>query len=272
MLLVDTHVHIKFDKYDEDRDQMMQRAYDSSVTKMLHACCSTAEIPRLIELADHYDGNNKANLYIAFGVHPTEIDSWTDTSAQIIREAVLTQRARPQHKLRAIGETGLDYYHVTAADEQKRQREIFHKQVDLAQELGLPLIVHTRDAWDDTLAIIKERYPLGLDGRSGVLHCYTGDASFAQACIDRGFYVSWSGIISFKNSPQLREAAAALPLERTLIETDCPYLAPQAKRGQRNEPSYVHYVAETLAEVYSKTKEEICIITTENAERLFRFI
>jgi TatD DNase family protein len=269
--LIDTHVHIKFPQYDNDRAEMMQRAYDSGVTRMLHSCCTTAEMQTIIDFADYYDGDSKVDLYYGLGVHPTEIQTWTPESAQLIRDAACGQRSRPKHKLRAIGETGLDYYHVREATEQERQRAIFNEQIDIAQELSLPLIVHTRDAWEDTLAVIKDRYPVGSE-RSGTLHCYTGEADFAQACIDRGFYVSWSGIVSFKNSPQLREAAMALPLERTLIETDCPYLAPQAKRGQRNEPSYVHYVAETLATVYNKTKEEICIITTENAERLFRFI
>ncbi len=271
MLLIDTHVHIKFPQYDTDRDEMMQRAYDQGVKRMLHSCCSTAEIPRLLELAEIYDGNNKVDLYTAVGVHPTEISTWTDQSAEILRSAAVAEISRKGHKLRAIGETGLDYNHVREATEQERQRAIFNEQIDIAQDLGLPLIVHTRDAWDDTLAIIKERYPIGSE-RSGTLHCYTGDAEFAQACIERGFYVSWSGIISFKNSPQLRAAAALLPLERTLVETDCPYLAPQAKRGQRNEPSYVQYVADTLAEVFNTSAEKIAKITTDNAERLFKFV
>jgi len=270
-VLIDTHVHIKFEQYDTDREEMMQRAYDTGVGRMLHACCSTAEIPRLLELSNQYDAINKVDLYIAFGVHPTEIETWTESSKKIILEAAQQELSKPKHKLRAIGETGLDYYHVREAAEQQRQREIFNHQIDIAQQLKLPLIVHTRDAWQDTLAIIQDRYALGAE-RSGVLHCYTGDAEFAQACIDRGFYVSWSGILSFKNSPQLREAAARLPLERTLIETDCPYLAPQAKRGQRNEPSYVKYVAETLAEIFLQSPENIAKITSENANRLFKFI
>ncbi len=270
-MLVDTHVHIKFPQYDTDRDEMMQRAYDAGVKRMLHACCNTDEIERLLELASIYDGINKVDLYMAVGVHPTEMQTWNDSSAEILLNAARVELAKPRHKLRAIGETGLDYYHVREATEQERQRAIFNEQINIAQTVGLPLIVHTRDAWQDTLSIIQERYLLGAE-RSGVLHCYTGDAEFAQACIDRGFYVSWSGIISFKNSPQLREAAACLPLERTLIETDCPYLAPQAKRGQRNEPSYVQYVAETLAEVFQQPQEEIAKITSENANRLFNFV
>ncbi len=268
MLLIDTHVHIKFPQYDTDRDEMMLRAFDSGVQTMLHACCNTDEIEPLITLAEHY---SEPDLYIAFGVHPTEIETWTETSAETIRNAVRKELSKPKSKLRAIGESGLDYYHVKDPDGQKLQREIFNTQIDIAQEFSLPLIVHTRDAWEDTLKIIQDRYKANPDGRSGVLHCYTGDAVFAQACIDRGFYVSWSGVVSFKNSPLLREAAKALPLERTLIETDCPYLAPQAKRGQRNEPSYVHYVAETLADVYGLSKEEICATTTANAQKLFRF-
>ncbi len=250
---------------------MMQRAYDAGVRTMLHACCNLAEINSLLALAETYHGSETVNLFIAFGVHPTEIQSWTESSTDELSRAITAELAKPRTKLRAVGETGLDYYHMRDTEAQEAQRKVFEAQIDLAQKFKLPLIVHTRDAWEDTLEIIKRRYPLDRDARAGVLHCYTGDYDFAQACIERGFYVSWSGILSFKTSTELRKAAQRLPLDRTLVETDCPYLAPQAKRGQRNEPSFVTYVAETLAEIHSQDLEEISKITTANAQRLFGF-
>lgn len=267
LTLIDTHAHVCFDSYDEDRNDVMKRAFESGVKKLVHPCCTLNEIDFLLELVDKYDGNDKVNIYTAIGVHPCEIKSWNENSISIMDEK-LSKLAGS--KIKAVGEMGLDYYHCTEANEQERQREIFKEQIDIAQKYKLPIIVHTRDAWEDTLEILQEKFPKDRDNRSGVLHCYTGDLDFAMSCIELGFYVSWSGIVTYKKNDHFREVASKLDQDRSLIETDCPFLAPQAVRGKRNEPSYVNYVAETLADCFGISKEELAKKSTENAERLFQ--
>jgi TatD DNase family protein len=268
--LIDTHAHINFPEYKEDRDEMMRRAYDVGVSKILHSCCRVSEINELINYSYQYDGNETSDLYIAFGVHPTEFKSWTVDSKDFIRQKLKIELQKPDHKVRAIGETGLDYYHCKNSSEHLQQQDIFRAQIEIAREFKLPIIVHTRDAWEDTLKILQEYYPVGSEC-SGTIHCFTGDLKFAQDCIERGFYISWSGIVTFKNSKELQAVAKKLPLEKTLLETDCPFLAPQARRGKRNEPSYVKYVAEFLAELKGVSLEEIQDQTSSNAEKLFKF-
>ncbi len=269
-MLVDTHAHVNFPDFAEDREEIMARAYSEGVKKILHSCCRIREIPELLDLSREFNGNNSlANLFIALGVHPIEVSSWEDSSGEQLNQILVEETKKDDHKIRAIGETGLDYFHCTEQEEQKKQREIFQEQINLAQTYKLPLIIHTRDAWEDTLAILTENFKNTKRDRNGTIHCYTGDLEFAEACIDLGFYISWSGIVTFKKTENLREVASKLPLEKTLVETDCPYLAPQAKRGKRNEPSYVKYVAECLSEVYGKDLSEIMQVTTKNAEYLF---
>jgi TatD DNase family protein len=266
VLLIDTHAHINFQDYDEDRDLMMSRAYESGVKKIIHSCTGTEEIQEILSLSKTFDGKLKPQVFASIGVHPIYIESWNKESISIMKSFLDSESFS---QIKAIGETGLDYYHINDESEQKKQREIFKEQIKLAQGFNLPIILHTRDAWEDTLSIIEEFYPEG-SSLSGVLHCYTGNLDFALNAISRGFYISWSGIISFKKTTNLRELAKIIPLEKTLIETDCPFLAPQAKRGQRNEPAYLKYVAETLSETLELSLEEIARITSSNAETLFR--
>jgi TatD DNase family protein len=276
MQLVDTHAHINFEQYDKDRLEVMRRAYESGVSKIIHSCCTVAEIPRLMELSEEYDGRGKPDLYMAVGVHPTEIFSWNEDSSMVDLENFIIQEieeekcSRRRIKIKAVGETGLDYYHIQSHEDRKLQASIFKKHIEIAKRYSLPLIVHTRDAQDDTLKIIEEEFKADDKSDNGVIHCYTGDLDFALACIKRGFYISWSGIITFKNSADLRTVAIQIPLERTLIETDCPFLAPQAQRGKRNEPSFVNYVADTLSECLGIGREDLARITTKNAENLFK--
>jgi TatD DNase family protein len=270
MQLIDTHAHICFDSYDKDRPEMMSRAYDSGVFKIVHPCCSVSEIPTLLKLTEEYDGINKIDLYTALGVHPSEISTWDNNSANEIEQHLISNINNPNSKIKAIGETGLDYFHVKEIDEQNRQREIFREQIQLAKKYKLPLIVHTRDAWVDTLRILTEEYPADTNAHNGTIHCYTGDYNFASEVIKHGFYISWSGIVTYKKNGSFRETAKQIPIERVLIETDCPFLAPQVMRGKRNEPSYVNYIAETLAECYGISKEELAKISTQNAEKLFK--
>lgn len=268
MELIDTHVHISFDAYNDDRVAMMQRAYENGVKTMVHSCCNLDEVSQLAGLCKEYNGNNSVNLYHAIGVHPIEVEKWEDGTRERFAKCVEDELAKQDNKLRAIGETGMDYYHITKKEDQEKQALIFKDQIDIAKKHKLPIIVHTRDAFDDTLKILQEKY--NKDSvNSGIIHCYTGDLEFAKACIEIGFYISWSGIVTYKKTDNLREVAKELPLEKTLIETDCPYLAPQKVRGERNEPSYVNYVAETLADCYQVSKEEITKQTTQNAKKVF---
>ncbi|MCE2929516.1 MAG: TatD family hydrolase [Candidatus Caenarcaniphilales bacterium] len=266
--LIDTHAHICFDSYDQDREAMMARAFDQGVKKLVHPCCNLEEIDFLLELTKKYDGNNCTNVFTAFGLHPTEIEKWNDDSKSILDARISESLARGE-KLKAVGETGLDYYHCKEEHEQKKQKEVFESQIQLAIKYNLPIIVHTRDAWQDTLSILEKFYKDGRDKTNGTIHCFTGDLEFAQSCIQLGFFISWSGVLSYKKNDHFREIASKLDLNRVLIETDCPFLAPQSKRGKRNEPSFVQEVAEILADCYKISVEELGETTSRNAEKLF---
>ena len=266
--LIDTHAHVCFSAYDLDRDEVLARAFQEGIKKLIHPCCNLEELNTLIELAQKYQGDNCIKIFSAIGVHPTEFESWTESATDFIETAL----NNPDQKnfIKAIGEAGLDYYHVSSAEDQKKQQEIFIKQILIAKKYNLPLIVHTRDAWEDTLRILQEHYPCNREANNGVLHCYTGDLEFALQAIERGFYISWSGVLTYKKNSHFREIAGKLDLERVLVETDCPFLAPQQFRGKRNEPSYVRHVAEVLAQCYALSYEQIAEISTKNAERLFK--
>jgi len=268
MQLIDTHAHVCFEAYDADRDQVLDRAFQEGINKLIHPCCNLNELNNLIELAKKYQGDNCIKIFSAIGVHPTEFSSWTDGATDFIEMAL----NNPEQKqfIKAIGEAGLDYYHVSSADDQKKQQEIFIEQILIAQKYNLPLIVHTRDAWEDTLKILEYHYPRNKQANSGVLHCYTGDLEFALQAIEMGFYISWSGVLTYNKNSHFREIAGKLDIERVLVETDCPFLAPQQFRGKRNEPSYVKYIAEVLAKCYAISNEQIAEISTKNAERLFK--
>jgi len=268
--LIDTHAHIGFDSYDEDRDAMLARAYNAGVKKILHPCCNLEEIAQLETLVQKYNGGDSINVFMAVGLHPTELDKWQEDSHEVL-DAYLAKNLATNSKIKAIGETGLDYYHCQEQEQQTKQKDIFIKQIKLAQKYQLPIIVHTRDAWQDTLEILQEYYKEDTNAHNGVLHCFTGDLDFAQACIKLGFYVSWSGVISYKKNDNFRSIAPQLDINRILVETDSPFLSPQAHRGKRNEPSFVADVAEVVAQCYQQPLSSIAKITTANAQRLFKF-
>ena len=268
MQLIDTHAHICFDAYDEDREHMMQRAFAAGVTKLVHPCCSLGEFGNLEELTHTYNGDGKINLYMSVGVHPCDIKKWDDNSFALMGD-LLQHSLKQGSKIKAVGETGLDYYHCTETNEQQIQREIFQQQISHAKKYKLPLIVHTRDAWQDTLMILEENFQHDSKD-NGTIHCFTGDFEFAQACMAIGFCVSWGGVLTYKKNTHFRDFAGELDLSKVLLETDCPFLAPQTNRGKRNEPSFMPEVAQVLADCYMMSVEELARITTENAERLFK--
>lgn len=267
-MLIDTHAHIGFDAYDEDRVEMMQRAYETGVHKILHPCCTLEEFSRLIELTNFYNGEDKVNLFTAVGVHPCNIETWNEKSKAFLDEQASKYK---NLKLKAIGETGLDYFHCKDPEEQAKQRSIFQDHIDIAKKHLLPIIVHTRDAWEDTERMLKDNYGENPNAHNGVIHCFTGSNENAKAFLKYGFYISWSGVVTFKKNDHFRETAKQINPERFLVETDSPYLAPQMKRGKRNEPSYVNYVVDTLSECYQMQREDLVKQSTKNAQALFSF-
>jgi TatD DNase family protein len=254
-MLIDTHTHLDDTRYDADRDEMIERARQAGVGAFVTIGCDLTSSGSAVTLADRH-----ADVYASIGVHPHEVkhigDGWYDDLRRLARHK----------KVVAYGETGLDYHYNHSSPQEQRQR--FREQVQLARELQLPLIIHTREAQQDTITILKEEKASEV---GGVFHCFSGDAWLAKDALDLGFYLSFSGILTFQNATMLREIARQTPLDRVLIETDCPYLTPVPHRGKRNEPAFVSHVARQLAEIHSELSlEQIEEATTENAKRLFR--
>ncbi len=253
--LVDTHCHLDYHKLASDIDDIVARAVEAGVTRMIIPALDLDSVKATLELAERFD-----EIYAAVGVHPNSAADWQDKWIDPLRTAARRE------KVVAIGEIGLDYYwDKTPADIQHRA---FALQLDLAGELGLPAIVHNREADADTLRFLAAS-PLAGRERAGVLHSFAGDWAFAKQILDLGFYIGFTGPLTFKKADELRDVAARVPLDRILIETDSPYQTPEPYRGKRNEPAYVRFVAQRLAEERGRSLEEIAAITTANAERLF---
>lgn len=252
-MFVDSHCHINFSDFAQDSDEVVVRMASARVTHAMCISVTFPEWPSVVALADRH-----ANIYATAGVHPDyeDIEEPTITS--------LLERAR-HPKVQAIGETGLDYYRLQGDLEWQRER--FRTHIRAARECGKPLVVHTRSASEDTLRIMREERA-GEVG--GVMHCFTETWDVASAAMDMGFHISFSGIVSFKSATDLRDVAARVPLERMLIETDAPYLAPVPYRGKRNEPSFVPHVAAAIAAVRQTDAETIGAITSQNFFSLFR--
>ncbi len=257
-MLIDTHTHLDDARYNEDREAMIARARESGVEAFITIGCDLATSQAAVALAEHYPF-----VYASIGVHPHEVkhilDNWYDDFRQLAQNK----------KVVAYGEIGLDYHYNHSSPMEQRER--FREQVQLARELKLPVIIHTREAQEDTIAILKEEKASEV---GGVFHCFSGDAWLAKDALDLGFYLSFSGILTFQNATMLRDIAKTAPLDRLLIETDCPYLTPMPHRGRRNEPAYVSFVAHKLAELHAgepgMSVDRIERITTENAKRLFK--
>ncbi len=257
-MLIDTHTHLDDARYESDREAMIARAREGGVDTMITIGCDLATSRSAVALAGHYPF-----VYASIGVHPHEVKhitaGWYDELRQLARE----------NKVVAYGEIGLDYHYNHSDPDLQRRR--FRKQLKLARELSLTAIIHTREAQDDTIRILKEERASEI---GGVFHCFSGDAWLAKDALDLGFYLSFSGILTFQNATMLRDIAKTVPADRLLIETDCPYLTPIPHRGKRNEPAYVKHVAETLATITSNgatlTADDIGRLTSDNARRLFK--
>lgn len=254
-MLIDSHCHLDFNDFDEDFDEIMARAREAGVTAMLNAGNNINELDRQLALSETYPF-----IYTAVGVHPHNAAEYPD-----IKAADFVEKSHHK-KVVAIGECGLDYYYDYSPPD--IQKKIFIEQIIAAQQTGLPLIIHTRDADDDTIAILDEYYKKAPF--SGEIHCFSTSRKLAEFALSIGFYISASGIITFNKSGELRDIFKDVPLERLLVETDSPFLAPIPMRGRRNEPSFVRYTAERLAQLKDIPFEKLAQITSDNFHNLFR--
>lgn len=254
-MLVDSHCHLdrlKLDKFGGDLDAVLELARSRGVGKFLCVGISLENVDDVVDIAGRYD-----DVVCSVGVHPLDVESGL---ADVDKLKSLSTRPN----VVALGETGLDYYYSTETREVQQQSFIAHLQA--AKEVALPVIVHTRDARQDTIDLIREH---GSREHAGVLHCFTESWDMARAALDLNYYISLSGIVTFKNAEELREVAKQVPLDRLLVETDSPYLAPVPYRGKPNIPAYVREVAEFIAELRGVSYEELAAITSENFFRLF---
>lgn len=262
--LTDTHCHLDFDRFDEDREAMIERAFAAGVERMLIPGLDEASNRAALTLAEKYNG-----IYVAVGVQPNYGLTWQDSSIDTIRQ----QAGHPA--VVAIGEIGLDYYWDKMPKE--LQKNIFQQQLDLAAELNLPVVIHNREATSDILTILLNwqnklsEQSHDLAKYPGVLHSYSGNIEQAKQALTANFYLGFTGPVTFKKADELRAVVASVPLDRMLIETDAPFLTPQPYRGKRNEPAYVRYVAEKIAEIHQISVSELSRKTSENAARLFRW-
>lgn len=253
-MLIDTHTHLTFPEFQPDLSAVIDRAKEAKLEAIINIALDDNAVLQSIKLAEDYPDF----IFNAAGIHPHEASQWQSDSYQKFKE--LAQK----NKLIAIGEIGLDFFYKLSPPEQ--QKMVFRQLLQLAQELDLPAIIHSRDAAHDTLTILREENRGKL---KGVLHCFAGDMELGKGALDMGLYLSFTGNITFPKANIIRTAAKEAPLDRILIETDCPFLAPQEFRGKRNEPAYVIKVAEKIAGIKDISFEEAAIATTQNARRLF---
>ncbi|MEB3226403.1 MAG: TatD family hydrolase [Synechococcus sp.] len=256
MQLVDTHVHINFDVFQEDIETIADRWRAAGVAHLVHSCVEPKEFGIIQSLADRFP-----ELKLSVGLHPLDADQWTETMA-----AEIHALAQSDPRVVALGEMGLDFF---KAENHEHQKDVLRSQLELAVRLDLPVIIHCRDAAIALREILLEFQQSQRPVR-GVMHCWSGTPAETQWFLDLGFFVSFSGVVTFKNAEQVRDSARLVPSDRLLIETDCPFLAPVPQRGKRNEPAFVRHVAEYLAELRGISLEALAQQTTANACQLFQ--
>lgn len=247
----DSHTHVNNDRFDDDREAVIARAVANGIERIVEIGFDLESSRDAVKLAEQHEP-----VYCAIGIHPHDAKTWNDDSWDVLSELA----AHP--KVVAIGEIGLDYYYDHSPRE--TQHAVFRRQIHLAHELDLPIVIHDRDAHDDVMTILAEE-----DAQNVLLHCFSGDQAMAEWALARQYWLAFGGSLTFKKSDG-PEILATLPLDRILIETDCPYLTPVPYRGKRNEPAYVQHVAEKVAEVKALDVAEVARITTENAYRFYR--
>lgn len=281
-MLTDTHCHLDFNKFDEDREDALERAIAAGVTHILIPALHLESSRAVVQLA-----NSHPSLYAAVGFHPTDLDNWEKSSITDLRELIESAAAPAENgsagKIVAVGEIGLDYYWVREPGKQAIQRTVLQEQLQLAQDVGMPVIIHMReedDNWfgqasQDLLAILQDwhaRLRAGrhaLADRPGVLHSFNGNLDTARQALELNFLIGVTGPVTYKNAQEKRNIIKRIPLSSLLIETDAPFLTPVPHRGRRNEPAFVADIADKIAEIHMTTREQVAEITTANAARLF---
>lgn len=249
--IFDSHSHYDDRRFDADRSELIASLFDTCVSYIMHAATDLDSAQFGIDMAERYPC-----FYTSAGIHPLDLDKLEKDTLKDIEKL-----AKENKKIRAIGEIGLDYHYEPY--DKELQKKVFTEQVALANSLSLPVIVHIREATEDALNILKEYKP------KGVVHCFSGSAETAKEVINLGMYIGFTGVLTFKNSKKARKAAAVVPLDKLVLETDCPYMAPEPFRGERCDSSMISEIAKTAAEIYGKTPQEILDITCENAKRLY---
>jgi TatD DNase family protein len=253
-MLIDSHAHLEMPDFKKDLEAVIQRANESGVKYIFTVGTEKRDWKRALEIADSHP-----SVYAILGVHPHNVKEIDEYTYPMLKELCKNE------KVKAYGEIGLDFFrNLSPRDIQLRR---FREQIDLAKELKLPIVVHDREAHEQTLEILKSEK---AEECGGIIHCFSGDYGMAKACMDMGFYISIPGSITFKNAGRFREIVKSIPLESLLVETDAPFITPEPFRGMRNEPSYVRYTAQKVAEIKKVTFEKVAEVTTENALRVYR--
>ena len=248
-MLFDTHAHLDDRAFNEDRAELLESLKDQGL--IMNPGCSLESSKNAIAIAEQYDF-----VYAAVGAHPDVAD---EVNERVIDEY---RKLCVHPKVKAIGEIGIDYHYEDIPRE--LQLKAFRMQMELAREVGLPVIVHEREAHEDGMAVVRE-----FPDVTGVFHCYSGSLEMAKVLVDKGWYIGFTGVLTFKNARKALEVAAGIPHDRIVIETDCPYMAPEPFRGKRNHPGYIYRMAEKLAELWNMSAEEVAAITTANGKRLY---
>ena len=254
-MIIDTHCHLDFKEFREDFNNVLLKAKNNNVLGMQTICTKIDEFPKILKIAE-----NRSNIWCSIGTHPHNADLEIHISKETIINLCLN------NKVIGIGETGLDYFYENS--NKKNQINSFLKHIEVARITNLPLIIHARDADDDIIQILKEEY--NKSPFTGVIHCFTASYELAKAALSIGFYISFSGIITFKNADEIRISCKKIPIDRILVETDAPFLAPVPFRGNRNEPSYITETIKKVAEIKNLSEEEVINITTNNFFKLFK--
>ncbi len=253
-MIFDTHTHLNAEQFKDEIPEVIERARELGVTEMAVVGFDTPTILKSLELSQAYK-----DIYSIVGWHPTEAGSYTKEIEETL------QRQLENERVVALGEIGLDYHWME--DPKEIQDKVFRRQIAIAKEMNLPISIHTRDAMEDTYKILKEEK---IHDIGGIMHSFSGDGEWAERFLDLGMHISFSGVVTFKKAFDVHEAATVIPLDKLLVETDAPYLAPMPYRGKRNEPGYTRYVVERVAELRELSIEEVAKVTRENAHRLFR--
>lgn len=255
-MIFESHAHYEDKRFDEDRKELLDRFREKGIAKVVNVGSGIETSKQSIALAKEYDF-----VYASVGVHPENAMELEKENFDVLKTLL------QEEKVVAVGEIGLDYYW----DEPEReiQKKWFEKQIELAKEVQKPIIVHSRDAAQDTLQILKD---FGGSEVGGVIHCFSYGKEIARTCMDMGFYIGIGGVVTFKNAKKLKEVAEYVPLDRILLETDCPYMAPEPHRGKRNSSLYIPHIAEKIAEIKGITPEEVIEKTYENAKKMYRIL